>query len=480
MGLGYQNQLNKRLQFFEEGRHSDVILTCEGRNINSHWFVLAENSRVFETMFENEGFKESRTKHVTIHNSDYVTLQSVIRFLYTGSIELTPSNVLNVFNLANQYDVTPLRDACGDYLFEKIDTKVAISPLWMAGNLFQATKLTSMCLEFCLKNFTKSNSSQMSKEAGFFDGDYNVITQLLSNKDLNVPHERDVMFAIVDWVMFDQEERGKFMFKLLSSCLRTEFLSNDDVLEALTRDGQLMNDVTRSGFCQFAALVSQPIFQEPFLAVRTSTVRKEELMCVISQSSRKNIGKLPLSYPDKNFSIEFQRHPNQYTYSSNEEFELLECGHTNHLIFFNYQNNKLSRIVNAEKELREIQDNFLDGVKFEKLHMISPNKAVAFSISEEKQSLCMWTLRRIAFKGWKVDKSRRLTNIFIKKKNYRYSVVYKNYLVIFEPGESQVNIIDICYQRMESVVRFSFGTEKPLKLVSQKYKIGRASCRERV
>ena len=138
----YSSTAAKRSYFLDEEMYADVTLTCEGRKFRCNSLILAENSSVFEAMFGQSGFKESKTKSVEIHGIEVTTLERLIRFLYSGSIELGPSNILEVLNFANQYDVTPLRDACGDYLFESVTPESVMNPLWMTAKMFNAEKLS--------------------------------------------------------------------------------------------------------------------------------------------------------------------------------------------------------------------------------------------------------------------------------------------------------------------------------------------------
>ena len=123
----YSSTTLKRSHFFDEKINADVTLTCGGKEFKCSSLILWENSPVFETMLRKPGFTESETNSAVIHGIDVTTFEKCIRFLYSGYIELQPSNILEVINFANQYDVTPMRDACGDYLFEKVTPEAVIT-----------------------------------------------------------------------------------------------------------------------------------------------------------------------------------------------------------------------------------------------------------------------------------------------------------------------------------------------------------------
>ena len=165
----YSETAATRSQFFEEQSYADVTLICGEKEFKCSSFILGENSSVFQTMFKHSGFKEAKTNSATINGIEVTTLERVIRFLYSGSIDLEPSNILEVLNFANQYDITPLRDACGDYLFEKVTPESVMNPLWTTAKIFQAEKLGRNCLINSLENFTLSNLKQLHETQGFLE-----------------------------------------------------------------------------------------------------------------------------------------------------------------------------------------------------------------------------------------------------------------------------------------------------------------------
>ena len=242
---------SKRRQFFNENMFTDVTLTCGGKEFKCSSMVLAENSLVFEKMFTILGYRESCTNSAIIPGIDDTTFEKVIRFLYSGYIELQPSNVLEVFNFANQYDVTPLRHACGDYLFEKVTPESVMNPLWMTAKMFNSEKLSQACLNYCLENFT-----QVLDARNFLKCDEEMIYKLIVHTDIQIAHERDVMNAICDWMAFDQPNRVTKATKLLNECLRKEFLDEEDIFEIYHRYEEEMSDVTHAALSRFTVFVS--------------------------------------------------------------------------------------------------------------------------------------------------------------------------------------------------------------------------------
>ena len=70
----------------------DVTITVGGRKIHAHKNVLAASCPYFETMFTG-GLYETHQSEVTIREMDEETMETLIDFCYTSSIEVDWSNV---------------------------------------------------------------------------------------------------------------------------------------------------------------------------------------------------------------------------------------------------------------------------------------------------------------------------------------------------------------------------------------------------
>ena len=70
----------------------DVTITAGEGKIRAHKLVLAASSPYFETMFTG-GLYETHQSEVTIREMDEETMETLIDFCYTSSIEVDWSNV---------------------------------------------------------------------------------------------------------------------------------------------------------------------------------------------------------------------------------------------------------------------------------------------------------------------------------------------------------------------------------------------------
>lgn len=75
-----------------------------------HSIVLAATSDCFHTIIHN---------HAVQHHLDFVgseTLEKIIRFCYTGQVDLTPENIERIVNVAHELKMHQLKSVCSQFL----------------------------------------------------------------------------------------------------------------------------------------------------------------------------------------------------------------------------------------------------------------------------------------------------------------------------------------------------------------------------
>ena len=98
----------------------DVILIAGSTEIFGHRAILAACSSYFEAMFSTD-MMESREEKVLIQEMDSGVLARLIDFAYTGEIELTADNVLELLSASSRLQIEEVQDLCCDFLREQLD-----------------------------------------------------------------------------------------------------------------------------------------------------------------------------------------------------------------------------------------------------------------------------------------------------------------------------------------------------------------------
>jgi len=148
-------------QFDSKESFSDVAFVVEGKELYAHRFALAQRCDFFKTMF-GSGMKEG-SAHVRIPIKDiqYDTFLILLKYLYTDLLNISEDNVLEVFRLADMYDLPKLSSHCCWLMRTFLTAENAVGFLKRADTFhFQAIR--NICMDFVVDNF-----AAVSKMDGF-------------------------------------------------------------------------------------------------------------------------------------------------------------------------------------------------------------------------------------------------------------------------------------------------------------------------
>ena len=98
----------------------DVILIAGDTEICGHRAILAACSSYFEAMFST-GMLESREEKVLIQEMDSGVLSRLIDFAYTGDIDLTADNVLELLSASSRLQMDAVQNLCCEFLRVQLD-----------------------------------------------------------------------------------------------------------------------------------------------------------------------------------------------------------------------------------------------------------------------------------------------------------------------------------------------------------------------
>ncbi len=93
----------------------DIILCVGEEEFPAHRVVLASSSPYFNAMFTNEHL-ESRQSKITLEAIEAHTLESLLDFVYSSSLEIRQDNVQSLLSAASLLQLVPVIDACCEFL----------------------------------------------------------------------------------------------------------------------------------------------------------------------------------------------------------------------------------------------------------------------------------------------------------------------------------------------------------------------------
>lgn len=102
-----------------KNKFSDVGLVAGGSIIRAHRSVLAAGSAYFNAMF-TVGLVEEQQELVEIHSISPHILSQLVDFIYSGNVDITQDNVLELFAAADMLELDDVVSGCISYLKQQL------------------------------------------------------------------------------------------------------------------------------------------------------------------------------------------------------------------------------------------------------------------------------------------------------------------------------------------------------------------------
>ncbi|MFQ6628238.1 hypothetical protein Gotur_007712 [Gossypium turneri] len=180
-------------QYVNNATLSDVTFLVEGRRFYAHRICLLASSDAFRAMFDGGyrvssllwcfnvpvgcpsssrsvprvsfplGVREKDARDIEIPNIRWEVFELMMRFIYTGSVDVSLDIAQDLLGAADQYLLEGLKRLC-EYTIAQDVTLDNVSSMYELSEAFHAISLRHTCILFILEHF-----SQLSDRPGRFD-----------------------------------------------------------------------------------------------------------------------------------------------------------------------------------------------------------------------------------------------------------------------------------------------------------------------
>ncbi|XP_061669829.1 BTB/POZ domain-containing protein 1-like [Syngnathoides biaculeatus] len=162
----------------------------QAQRIPAHKFVLAAGSAVFDAMFN--GGMATASAEIELPDAEPAAFLSLLRFLYSDDVHISPATVMSTLNMAKKYAVPALASHCVEFVSKHLKADNAFMLLTQA-RLFDYPQIASLCLETIDKSTTEAINAE-----GFTDIDLDTLCAVLERDTLSIRENR-LFGAVVRW-----------------------------------------------------------------------------------------------------------------------------------------------------------------------------------------------------------------------------------------------------------------------------------------
>ncbi|XWS54010.1 hypothetical protein CRYUN_Cryun10bG0051100 [Craigia yunnanensis] len=140
-------------QYVNNATLSDVTFLVEGRRFYAHRICLLASSDAFRAMFDG-GYREKDSRDIEIPNIRWEVFELMMRFIYTGSVDVRLDIAQDLLRAADQYLLEGLKRLC-EYTIAQDISLETVSSMYELSEAFHAISLRHTCILFVLEHFDK-------------------------------------------------------------------------------------------------------------------------------------------------------------------------------------------------------------------------------------------------------------------------------------------------------------------------------------
>ena len=178
----------------ETGRFLDVILKCEGIEIQAHKIVLSCCSVYFDRLF---AFDNSLDQ-VELHDIEAEALNAIVDFFYSGLLTINTQNVKSLLAASDLLLLEDVKNAAVNFLHRIIGAENCIE-IWRLAETFAEDQLAKGAKRFLERNFKAVSETTLFNDVMT----ENAFAIILKSRRLSIAGEDQLLDVLVNWVAHD-------------------------------------------------------------------------------------------------------------------------------------------------------------------------------------------------------------------------------------------------------------------------------------
>ncbi|XP_065887347.1 BTB/POZ domain-containing protein 9-like [Dysidea avara] len=203
--------------------HDVTFKTSDGGSVSAHRVIVAAGSPVFRAMLYG-GTKESNQKEIELPTVDSVVLKRLIDFVYTGKVQTTLDDCLDLLQAAHYFGIASLENLCVNMMVASLDLHNYSNTITIAFQQ-QFDVLFKHCLEMME---TRANEIICTTE--FLSLPLPLIAMFMELSNLEVK-EIDLFLAAVKWHSHQDDALPEDEVKNIFQKIRYPLISVVDLLD---------------------------------------------------------------------------------------------------------------------------------------------------------------------------------------------------------------------------------------------------------
>ena len=230
--------------------------------------------------------KEKKDGVIRLEETSKSVMEAVLQYLYTGHVEVTQLNALDLLEIADFLVIPSLKDASSTFISQNLSSSNCLMVYYSAVR-YQCPELQKQAREFVFANFTSVTECE-----DFLNLNVKQVEEWISGDEVRVKGEEEVFQVIEKWMEGkEREERDRF-FELFRH-VRVVYLSRNYVFNDILPHPLVKDSETGTAFVLDAMKEVSNGSEECYFSQPPRHCLKTSEDCLVASGSEKTFCYLP-------------------------------------------------------------------------------------------------------------------------------------------------------------------------------------------
>nr|KAG5699339.1 hypothetical protein BaRGS_004276 [Batillaria attramentaria] len=182
--------------------------------------------------------EESRKAVIEIKQIESTVFEQVLRFIYTGRVDIGGATVQELFMQAQMFQISQLVELCVSFFQEYMNEANCLAAMTLADSHAHRA-MYDFAKQFACQHFTT-----IVDDDDFLRLSIDCIRDLLRDRRLNCTTEEQVFEAAVRWLEHDPKTRQSQRYRLLQ-CIKFPLINRSYLMDVVASTDYLAGDEGR-------------------------------------------------------------------------------------------------------------------------------------------------------------------------------------------------------------------------------------------
>ena len=251
----------------------------------AHRIVLCAGSPFFYNAL-NSDMKEKKERVIRLENTSKAVMEELLEYLYTGHVDVTQRNALDLLEIADFFVIPSLKAASNKFIARTLSSSNCLMAYYSALK-YNYTELQIEATDFICENFMS-----VVEQEDFLNLSMEEVKEWISSDEIRVRGEEDVFQVIVKWLEGKGCVERNTFFELFRR-VRLVHMSRNSVFKEILPHPLVRDDKTCTAFVLDAMENVSSGSEECFFAQSPRNYLKTAEDCLVITRKNKTFCYLP-------------------------------------------------------------------------------------------------------------------------------------------------------------------------------------------